>query len=68
LRRPFKQAEFDIMFGEGISRSGSIIDIGTELSVIAKAGAFYSKGRAARVRVVRTRRSSWTSARDDAGN
>ena len=39
---PFKQAEFDIMFGEGISRSGSIIDIGTELSVIAKAGAFYS--------------------------
>jgi recombination protein RecA len=39
---PFKQAEFDIMFGEGISRSGSIIDIGTELSVITKAGAFYS--------------------------
>jgi len=39
---PFKQAEFDIMFGEGISRAGSIIDIGTELSVIAKAGAFYS--------------------------
>ncbi|MBC8101652.1 MAG: recombinase RecA [Cytophagales bacterium] len=39
---PFKQAEFDIMFGEGISRSGSIIDIGTELSVVTKAGAFYS--------------------------
>jgi recombination protein RecA len=39
---PFKQAEFDIMFGEGISRSGSIIDIGTELNVITKAGAFYS--------------------------
>ncbi|MBC7807216.1 MAG: recombinase RecA [Akkermansiaceae bacterium] len=39
---PFKQAEFDIMFGQGISRSGSIIDIGTELNVIAKAGAFYS--------------------------
>ena len=39
---PFKQAEFDIMFGEGISRSGSIIDIGTELGMIAKAGAFYS--------------------------
>ena len=30
------------MFGQGISRSGSIIDIGTELNVIAKAGAFYS--------------------------
>jgi recombination protein RecA len=39
---PFKQAEFDIMFGQGISRSGSIIDIGTELNVINKAGAFYS--------------------------
>ena len=39
---PFKQAEFDIMFGQGISRSGSIIDIGTELGSIAKAGAFYS--------------------------
>ena len=39
---PFKQAEFDIMFGQGISRSGSLIDIGTELSVITKSGAFYS--------------------------
>ncbi len=39
---PFKQAEFDIMFGHGISRSGSIIDIGTELGIINKAGAFYS--------------------------
>jgi recombination protein RecA len=39
---PFKQAEFDIMFGSGISRSGSIIDIGTELGMIQKSGAFYS--------------------------
>ena len=39
---PFKQAEFDIMFGQGISRSGSVIDIGTELELIKKAGAFYS--------------------------
>ena len=39
---PFKQAEFDIMFGQGISRSGSIIDIGAELSIITKSGAFYS--------------------------
>ena len=39
---PFKQVEFDIMFGTGISRSGSIIDIGVELGQIAKAGAFYS--------------------------
>jgi recombination protein RecA len=39
---PFKQAEFDIMFGQGISRSGSIIDIGVELNVVTKSGAFYS--------------------------
>ena len=39
---PFKQAEFDILFGSGVSRSGSLIDIGAELGVIAKSGAFYS--------------------------
>ena len=39
---PFKQAEFDILFGSGVSRSGSLIDIGAELGVISKAGAFYS--------------------------
>jgi recombination protein RecA len=39
---PFKQAEFDIMFGQGISRSGSILDIGTELNIVTKSGAFYS--------------------------
>jgi recombination protein RecA len=39
---PFKQAEFDIMYGEGISREGSIIDIGTDLDIINKSGAWYS--------------------------
>ncbi|MFM7320543.1 MAG: recombinase RecA [Armatimonadota bacterium] len=39
---PFRQAEFDIMFGTGISRSGSVVDIGTELGVVSKSGAFYS--------------------------
>lgn len=39
---PFKQAELDIMYGEGISREGSIIDIGTELDIIQKSGAWYS--------------------------
>ena len=39
---PFKQAEFDIMFGQGISRSGSLVDIGTELNIIQKSGSFYS--------------------------
>ena len=41
---PFKQAEFDIMFGKGISRSGSIIDMGVELGIIGKNGAYFSYG------------------------
>jgi recombination protein RecA len=39
---PFKQAEIDIMYGEGISKEGSIIDIGTELDIVNKSGAWYS--------------------------
>lgn len=39
---PFKQAEFDIMYGEGISHEGSIVDIGTETNIINKSGAWYS--------------------------
>lgn len=39
---PFKQADFDIMYGAGISREGSIVDIGAELDIINKSGAWYS--------------------------
>ncbi|MDA8155038.1 MAG: recombinase RecA [Actinomycetota bacterium] len=39
---PFKQAEFDIYFNEGISRTGEIIDLGVEKSLIEKSGAWYS--------------------------
>lgn len=39
---PFKQADVDIMYGEGISREGSIVDIGTEMDIINKSGAWYS--------------------------
>lgn len=39
---PFKQADVDIMYGEGISKEGSIIDIGSELDIIQKSGAWYS--------------------------
>ena len=39
---PFKQAEFDIMYGQGISHEGCLIDIGTDLDIIDKSGAWYS--------------------------
>src|SRR5262249_23946411 len=39
---PFKQAEFDIMFAEGISKAGVLIDIGVDKRLIEKSGAWYS--------------------------
>ncbi|GAB6180736.1 recombinase RecA [Desulfotomaculum defluvii] len=41
---PFKQAEFDIMYGTGISREGTILDVATELKIVNKSGAWYSYG------------------------
>jgi recombination protein RecA len=39
---PFRQAEFDILFGEGVSREGSLIDLGVENGLVRKAGAWYT--------------------------
>ncbi len=39
---PFKQAEFDIMYGQGISREGGLIDVGVESGLVRKAGAWYT--------------------------
>lgn len=41
---PFKQADFDIMYGLGISKEGSILDIGADLDVVKKSGSWYSYG------------------------
>jgi len=41
---PFRTAEFDIMYNEGISKSGDILDLATELEIITKRGAFFSYG------------------------
>lgn len=39
---PFRRAEFDVMFGEGISRAGEIIDLGAELGIVKKSGSWFS--------------------------
>ncbi|MBU6382343.1 MAG: recombinase RecA [Betaproteobacteria bacterium] len=41
---PFRQADFDILYGEGISREGEILDLGSEASIVDKSGAWYSYG------------------------
>ena len=41
---PFKKAEFDIVFGEGISHAGEVIDLGVELDIIKKSGSWFSYG------------------------
>jgi len=42
LAPPFREAEFDILYGEGISREGDILDLGAELDIVEKSGAWYS--------------------------
>ena len=44
MASPFREAEFDIMYGEGISREGDVIDLGAELNIVEKAGSWYSYG------------------------
>ena len=42
MAAPFKQAEFDIMYGQGISREGGLIDVAVEAGIVRKAGAWYT--------------------------
>jgi recombination protein RecA len=42
LASPFKEAEFDLMYGEGISKTGDLIDVGVDAGIIEKSGSWYS--------------------------
>jgi recombination protein RecA len=42
LAPPFREAEFDILYGEGISREGDVLDLGTGLGVVEKSGSWYA--------------------------
>ena len=44
LAPPFRTAEFDIMFGRGVSREGDVLDLAVEKDIVAKTGAWYSYG------------------------
>ncbi len=59
---PFRQAEFDIMYDEGISRVGDILDMGVELGVIEKRGSFYNYGD---LRLAQGRENAKTFLRDN---
>jgi len=59
---PFRQAEFDIDYGEGISRMGELVDLGVEHKLVVKSGAWYSYGD---VRVGQGRENSKQFLRDN---
>ncbi len=58
---PFREAEFDIMYGEGISRDGELLDLGVKLDLVQKAGSWYSMGEM-RIGQGRDAAKSWLKA------
>ena len=53
LAPPFKQVEFDIMYGEGISKTGELVDLGVKAGMVEKSGAWFSYNRSASARAAR---------------
>ena len=64
LAPPFKQAEFDIIFGEGISQEGCLIDIATEQGIVEKSGSWYAYN-GAKVAQGRDKARDWLKANPD---
>ena len=62
LAAPFKTAEFDIMFNEGISMEGDLLDLAVEHSIVKKSGAFYSFGE---IQIGRGRESAKTFLKEN---
>lgn len=60
---PFRQAEFQILYGKGIYRTGEIIDLGVQLGLVEKSGAWYSYQAARSARARRTPPSTWKTIR-----
>lgn len=58
LAPPFKQVEFDIMYGEGVSKMGEILDLGVKAGIVEKSGAWFSYDSQRPVRAARTRKRS----------
>jgi hypothetical protein len=60
---PFKQVEFDIMYGEGISKTGELLDLGVKAGIVEKSGAWFSTMASASGRAARTPSSSCVKTR-----
>jgi hypothetical protein len=60
---PFKQVEFDIMYGEGISKTGELLDLGVKAGIVEKSGAWFSYGDSGSGRGARTPSSSCATTR-----
>jgi len=59
---PFRKAEFDIMYGEGISKSGELVDLGVELGIVRKSGSWFSYGE---TKIGQGREAAKTCMRDN---
>jgi len=65
LAPPFKQVEFDIMYGEGVSKMGEILDLGVKAGIVEKSGAWFSYDSQRLGQGARTRKRSQGQSRHD---